>query len=810
MIKANYKVGLISAVLALLFVYVANFDFLLFHTVAEFSTVVVGFLLSVIVLNTYELMKSSFFLFLGLSYGFSSTFDFIHLMYYKGLLSAPYAQGSDLPTQTWVIARFMNVISLLFAFFYLKRQSNPWCAFSGYLGLSGLLVLSLFVWRNFPPCFVEGQGLTNFKIWSEYAIIFGDLIAFFSLWKNRASFHKQVYAYLQAFLTCSIIMEACFTLYISVYGLSNMMGHIFKLFAYYFLYKAVIETSFKKPYELLFYDLNAANQELLAQTEELSQLTNRLELEVEDKKKLADDMIKAKNQAEKANQVKSDFLALISHEIRTPLNGILGMTGLMLQESLTARQRESMSLIHESGRLLLTIINDVLDYSKIEAEQMKLEKIEFVFSQLIQETVQLFVSEAAEKGLSLSCEVDEALPKVLVGDPIRIRQILLNLISNAIKFTPKGKVAINVKCLANQGSEVKLRISVKDTGIGISPETQAKLFQPFQQADISTTRQYGGTGLGLSICQRLIQMMEGRLVVQSQVNEGSTFSIDLTLPKGSNSLILQHQACSLLPSDSPATQLPLKAEKPILLVEDNVINCKVVASWLERFGLSVEVVQDGAAAVEAVARSTFSLILMDCQMPKLDGYEASRKIRSMKGSGERVPIIAMTASALVGDKEKCLAAGMNDYLAKPFEPEELYGLMNKWLNQEAYQGIDSSKLKQILPPVGMSQEEWLKEVLELYLESSAPQLDKLGSAIGKNEYETTWKIAHQLKSGTATVGAMQLSDLLKQCELAGKNQEQQKLRSLWPLIEEEYKQSCQIFQSLLQGNDPFKANDKEQ
>lgn len=808
MIKTTYKAGLIATVLALVFVWLAHFDFLLFHTVTEFSTVVVGFLLSVIVLNTYELMKSAFFLFLGLSYAFSSTFDFLHMMYYKGLIAVAYDQGTDLPTQTWVIARFMNVISLLLAFFYLKRQTNPWCVFSGYLGLSLLLVLSLFVWNNFPACFVEGHGLTDFKIWSEYVIILGDILAFYGLWKNRASFHKQVYGYLQAFLICSIVMEACFTLYISVYGLSNIMGHFFKLFAYYFLYKAVIETSFKKPYELLFYDLNAANQELLAQTEELSQLTFKLEMEVEAKKTLAEDMKKAKEQAEKANQVKSDFLALISHEIRTPLNGILGMTGLMLQESLTAHQRESMSLIHESGRLLLTVINDVLDYSKIEAEQMKLEKIEFVFSQLIQETVQLFDSEAAEKGLHLSCELDSALPKVLVGDPIRIRQILLNLISNAIKFTPIGEISIKAKCLANQGNRVKLQISVKDTGIGISAETQAKLFQPFQQADISTTRQYGGTGLGLSICQRLIQMMEGQLVVQSQVNVGSTFSIYLTLPKGSNSFILQQQACSLLPSNSAVSQLPLKAEKPVLLVEDNVINCKVVASWLERFGLSVQVVQDGMAAVEAVGKSDFSLILMDCQMPLLDGYEASRKIRSMKGSGRNIPIIAMTASALVGDKEKCLAAGMNDYLAKPFEPEALYSLMNQWLRRDEYQGIDPKKLKQILPPVGMSQEDWLKEVIELYLESSSPQMNKLASAIRMEEYETIWKVAHQLKSGTATVGATNLAELIKQCELAGKEQDQERVRSLWPLIEEEYKKVCQIFQSFQQGNDLFKANDR--
>jgi signal transduction histidine kinase/ActR/RegA family two-component response regulator len=391
-------------------------------------------------------------------------------------------------------------------------------------------------------------------------------------------------------------------------------------------------------------------------------------------KRLAEDSEKAAREAEFAGRAKSDFLAMMSHEIRTPLNGIIGMTSILLERRLGAEDRDCIETIRNSGETLLTIVDDVLDFSKIEADRLELECAAFELPKAIAETLQMVQEAATRKSIRLVSRMDAALPKVVLGDIVRLRQILLNLLSNAIKFTPAGTVELNVKLSGYSGSEYELRFAIADQGIGISKEEQAKLFQPFTQADASTARRFGGTGLGLSICRRLAEMMGGDIHVESEAGNGSCFWFTIkVLP-----------ACeSALSEDTVVAQSLANGKKNarVLLVEDNGINQKVALLMLQTLGYDAELASNGREAMNAVTSRHYDLVLMDCQMPEIDGFEATRQIRSRVAFGAKIPIIAMTANAFAEDREACLASGMDDYLAKPVRLAELSAKLELWLSQ---------------------------------------------------------------------------------------------------------------------------------
>lgn len=405
------------------------------------------------------------------------------------------------------------------------------------------------------------------------------------------------------------------------------------------------------------------------------------------------ELIIARDEAVAHSQAKSAFLANMSHEIRTPMNGILGLSYLALQVPQIPHQlRDYVQKIDTSAKALLRIINDILDFSKIDAAMLDIEHISFDLMEILENTVQPLVATIANKKLNMIFDIAKETPTCLIGDPVRIRQVLLNLITNAVKFTHKGDITLGVHVARQGTSDVVLRFTLTDTGIGIPPEYMARLFESFSQADSSTTRHYGGTGLGLAICQRLIHLMGGDISVKSTVGEGSTFTFTLPLGLSTSSVChhTPHHGISikhaLIEPVTPATvknESPL-AGKKVLLVEDNDINQIIAKEMLTNFGMDVTVAANGQEALPLALAEKYHVILMDIQMPVMDSIEATKHIRAVQTSlsaNIHTPIIAMTAHAMAGDEEISLAAGMQAHITKPIDPEVLLSTLIQWIGE---------------------------------------------------------------------------------------------------------------------------------
>jgi signal transduction histidine kinase/CheY-like chemotaxis protein/HPt (histidine-containing phosphotransfer) domain-containing protein len=568
---------------------------------------------------------------------------------------------------------------------------------------------------------------------------------------------------------------------------------------------------------------------LRAYREEVESYRLTLEKKVEERTRDLEAAVKTAQglarKAEEASKAKSQFVANISHEIRTPMNGVIGMVDLLLSTPLSPKQARFAETLRSSAETLLGLINDLLDFSKIEAGKLDLESVDFGLREAVEDAAGLFAGAAHAKGVEIACVVDDGVPDGLRGDPVRLKQILANLIGNAVKFTPRGEIAVRVETEEEEPDSALIRFEVKDTGIGISSEAVERIFEVFTQADGSTTRRFGGTGLGLAICKQLAAMMGGSIGVESEPEKGSLFWFTARFEKVSGSVpaLAGHDyldgkkapssgrgsANFRIPSDSVVSwkmqgeeagsyalpEHPASAGRGyygrshVLLAEDNPVNRDVALGMLDLLGCRADVAGDGHEVLAALDRSAYDLILMDCQMPRMDGFTATEEIRRRereKGGEWRTRIVALTASAMEEDRERCLAVGMDDFLPKPLRVEALRAALDRWLAPLAVipgpAGVDGAgpsfpaegdasvdrkaieAIRALERGGGQGSQGLLGRLIDLFAQSAPELIARFRGAVGRGDASEAQTAVHTLKSSSANMGAMKLSALCGELE----------------------------------------------
>ncbi|WP_084507665.1 GAF domain-containing hybrid sensor histidine kinase/response regulator [Geminicoccus roseus] len=483
----------------------------------------------------------------------------------------------------------------------------------------------------------------------------------------------------------------------------------------------------------------------------------------------AEELDAARRKAEEADKAKSMFLAAMSHEIRTPLTGVLGMADLLSHEALTVRQRGYVDVIRTSGRHLLTVINDILDFSRLEAGGLILEQIDFAIADVLEQTRSILSPHAHERGLQLAFDIAQPSPPAVKGDPTRLRQVLVNLIGNGLKFTSEGGVWVSIRCRPLPDDRVSCRFEVRDTGIGIAEERQAELFEAFTQADLSTSRRYGGSGLGLAICRQLVTAMGGTIGVEGRPGQGSTFWFEIPFERGS--LVAAQEKAALDPASMPSLR--------VLVVEDVAVNRDLLEATLARYGHVVAFAENGAEAVAKVAAQSFDLVLMDMQMPVMDGVEATRRIRALPPPASTVPIVALTANVLETERQRCLAAGMNQVLIKPVVWTDLFGVLasvgqrspavhrpsptavprDRQETPDAEGLVDRQRIDALRSLLGATKLEKILRDVILSTETSAKEMTDLGE-----DAAAVASIAHRLCGTTASLGLARIGAASREIE----------------------------------------------
>ena len=497
-------------------------------------------------------------------------------------------------------------------------------------------------------------------------------------------------------------------------------------------------------------------------------------------------LLAAKGAADEANKARGNFLSTMSHEIRTPMNAMVGMAEMLRETALDAEQEMFTNAIQESSGALMAIIDDILDFSKIDAGMLRIDPVECDLPKLVEACLNVLKCGAEQKGLGLTCEMSPAVPAAVIGDPGRLRQILLNLIGNAVKFTHRGKVAVRVRDIGRRAGQCRIRFEIEDTGIGIARDSIGRLFQPFTQIDGSITRRYGGTGLGLAISKQLVELMGGRMGVESREGAGSTFWFEVPLAIAETSprtpaRQVDESVCLLQPPtpiQAPASAPGSAGEASILLVEDNIMNQKVAIHQLNALGQRALLACNGQEALGMLEEHAFDLILMDCQMPVMDGFEVTRRIRSAeRETGRHIHIVAMTANAMQGDRERCLDAGMDDYLTKPILRPQLARMLELYLPRKTADGqaappvLDMAHLEDLLGDDSQLQ----KDMLALFLSTSSGLVEELHAAAASGDFSAAQSLAHRLAGSGHNLGLREFAGLAHLAGIAARSGDGNKL-----------------------------------
>lgn len=494
--------------------------------------------------------------------------------------------------------------------------------------------------------------------------------------------------------------------------------------------------------------------------------------DINTRNKLEDELRIAKKLADENAIMKEQFMANMSHEIRTPMNSILGFSDLLGKTKLDKAQSEYLNAVKLSGSNLLNIINDILDFSKIEAGKLNIEKISFNVIEVLNSLKIMFAPKAEEKQINFSIYIDPKTPAYIFGDPTRLNQILINLINNAIKFTSHGEVKLNCEIKSIEHDIVQFVFKVQDTGIGIPADKINSVFERFNQGNTETTRKYGGNGLGLAIVKQLVEIQNGDIHLKSKEGIGSDFIVKISYPISYENKKIE--------TNNINAQLKIISNKPlnVLLAEDHKLNQRLAITYLSDFGLSVDLAENGIEAVEKFKSKQYDLVLMDIQMPLLDGYHAAKQIR--EASNSNVPIIAMTANIMANEREKCLSYGMNDYLSKPFKEIDLYNIINLYIgnktqnNDQSANSINTENNSIIseehLNTLSRGNKTFIKEIIDIFLEQNPIELKELESAINSKDYTSIRSISHKMKTSVGFIGISQLLPELNEIESLASNE----------------------------------------